>query len=274
MDSENYVGEVDQAVPRVSVVMAIGRGDAYLGPAISSILSQSFQDFEFLIVVDAGIAEVREDLKREYGHLSKVRILESPSLGGIALALNLGIGRARGEYIARMDGDDISLPLRLERQVKYLDEHPNTAVLGCRVRLIGAESEDLRQTYSFYGSNRAIRRMLPLRSPMVHPALMIRKTALFAVGGYKYCHSAEDHEMYLRMARDPKLEFENLSEILFEYRRHDSQGTNDAFYKRRYSEMGGYLFTEFIRSHSPAYLVGIIGIHPWARRIRSLLKGK
>jgi glycosyltransferase involved in cell wall biosynthesis len=254
--------------PKVSVVMAINRKDQYLKQAIESILTQQFQDFELIIIVDASAPQLKDALTSEYASYGRVRVIESPSLGGLALALNLGIGNARGEYIARMDGDDVSLPLRLAKQVRFLDEHPNTGVVGCQGMFIGPDSEDLQQWYPFYGSNESIRRILPFRNPMLHPALTFRKTTLYEVGGYKYGHSSEDYELMLRIARNPTVEFANLGELLFQYRRHGNQGTNEAYFKRRFPEMAGFLFTEFLRTCSPFYLAGMVAIHPWARRLR------
>jgi glycosyltransferase involved in cell wall biosynthesis len=252
--------------------MGIAREDPYLQAAVQSILGQTFRDFEFIIVIDANSTTLHDVLTNLGGGDARVRLLTSPALGGLGLALNLGIGEARGEFIARMDGDDISLPNRLAEQVAYLDAHPRVAVLGCRLQLIGSDSEKLPQEYKYYGSDREIRAILPMRNPLPHPGLMMRKAALYKVGGYKYGHSAEDHELFLRMARDPEIEFHNLDCVLLQYRRHPLQGTNAEFFKRRYVEVSGYLFTEFLRSHSPKYLLGMAVIHPWHRRLREVMK--
>ena len=106
----------------------------------------------------------------------------------------MGIGESYGEYIARMDSDDISLPERFEEQVRYLDENKDVDVLGCRVRLIDSVSESLERSYPYFQSNRDIRRVLPFRNPLMHPALMFRKSVLLSVQGYKYGHTSEDHE--------------------------------------------------------------------------------
>jgi glycosyltransferase involved in cell wall biosynthesis len=255
--------------PRVSVVMGIAREDAYLPAAIQSILTQTLTDFEFLIVVDANATTLQDAIATLTNGDARVRVLTSPSLGGLALALNLGIGAARGEYIARMDGDDISLPTRFAEQVAYLDDHPKVTVLGCRIELIGPDSVKLSQEYKYYGTDRAIRAILPMRNPLPHPGLMMRKAALYKVGGYKYGHSAEDHELFLRMSRDPEVKFHNLDATLLKYRRHPRQGTNASFFRRRFAEVSGYLFTEFLLRYSPKYLLGIVAMHPWGRWLRT-----
>jgi glycosyltransferase involved in cell wall biosynthesis len=223
-------------------------------------------------MVDAGCRDLKEKILELCVGDIRVRILESPSVGGFAFALNMGIAESHGEYIARMDSDDISLPERFEEQVRYLDENKDVDVLGCRVRLIDSVSESLERSYPYFQSNRDIRRVLPFRNPLMHPALMFRKSVLLSVQGYKYGHTSEDHEMYIRMARNPKIGFYNLDKLLFEHRRHEMQGTGLGRIKASYVEISGFLFTEFLLTHSPKYLFGMFVIHPWVRRARMALR--
>src|SRR5216683_1744795 len=101
-------------IPRVTVIMAVNRADEYLRSAVESILDQTFQEFDFLIIVDAGCRDLKDEVVRLGAGDRRIKILEAPSLGGLAFALNMGIAEARGEYIARMDGDDVSRPNRLK----------------------------------------------------------------------------------------------------------------------------------------------------------------
>jgi glycosyltransferase involved in cell wall biosynthesis len=260
-------------IPRVTVIMAVNRADEYLRSAVESILHQTFQEFDFLIIVDAGCRDLKDELDRLRAGDRRIKILEAPPLGGLALALNLGIAQARGEYIARMDGDDVSRPERLMEQVAYMDEHRDVAVLGCRVQIIDAHSEKVNRLYPYFQSDKDIRRVLPFRNPLPHPALMFRKSALFAVHGYKYGHASEDHEMFIRMARNPEMKFYNMDKTLFEYRRHDMQGSRLGPRTRVcYLEISGFLFVEFLATHSPKYLFGMFAIHPWVRRARMVLR--
>lgn len=257
--------------PRVSVVLAVDRSDPYLRQAVDSILEQSYSNFELLIIVNRKILSLLDEIKEIYKDEARIRLLETPALGGLAYALNLGIGEAQGEYIARMDCDDISLPDRFEHQVAYLDAHPRVAVVGGRLNLIDGQSKPLNINYPYYGTDREIRKILPIRNPMPHPALMMRKSVLYKVGGYKYGNSSEDYELFLRMSRDPDIEFANLDHVVLQYRRHCAQITNPCYYNRRFSDMAGYQVTEFLRSYHWKHLLGICVIHPWARKLRSLL---
>jgi O86/O127-antigen biosynthesis beta-1,3-galactosyltransferase len=264
---------LNDEIPRVTVLMALNRLDGYLGPAVESILQQTFREFEFLIIADAACSHLKDELRRLGAGDRRVRILTAPPLGGLAFALNMGIAEARGEYIARMDGDDISRPERLQEQVRYMDEHRDVAVLGCRVQLINAKSEKVKRQYPYFQSDKDIRRVLPFRNPLPHPALMLRKSAVFAVHGYKYGHTSEDHEMFIRMARNREIKFCNMDKVLFDYRRHDLQATRLGPRMRvSYLEISGFLFVEFLSTHSPKYLFGMFVIHPWVRRLRMVIR--
>jgi hypothetical protein len=107
---------------------------------------------------------------------------------------------------------------------------------------------------------------------MLHPALMIRRKYLINVGGYRYGHMSEDHELFIRLSRDKDLQFENLEDLLFSYRRHADQITNIKHAHKHFSEITGFLITEFLLSGNPKYIIGSIAIFPWIRRMRMLLK--
>jgi glycosyltransferase involved in cell wall biosynthesis len=250
------------AGPRLSVVMAIDRMDAYLQPAIESILAQTFEDYEFLIVVNERLREQHPNVLQLCRHDPRVVLLEAPALGGLALALNLGMAYARSEYIGRMDGDDISLPERFAKQVAYLDVHPDVIVLGCRVQLIDVEGKPLSRSLPFFETDEQIRRQLPVRSPLQHPALVLRRSAVYAVGGYMFGRGVEDWELYLRMARLPGLRFHNLNELLFLHRRHPAQATSAGRIRSNYLDIAAFLFSEMLATRSPAYALGIVLKHP------------
>jgi glycosyltransferase involved in cell wall biosynthesis len=252
--------------------MATNRIDSYFEPAVESILAQTFTDFELLILIDTGCGGVHAEIPAVFRQDPRIRIVEAPPLGGLAYALNMGIAAARGEFIARMDADDISKPDRLMEQVAYLDEHKDVDVLGCRIQLIDSNSRKLERKSHYFQTNEEIRNVLPYRNPLFHPALIFRKKALLSVGGYKYGHYSEDHEMFIRMARDPDVVFHNLDKFLYEHRRHEGQGTNARNLKKAYSEVSGFLFTEFIRTYSPKYLFGMVIVNPSIRKIRMALR--
>jgi glycosyltransferase involved in cell wall biosynthesis len=252
--------------------MALNRMDGYLQDAMRSILGQTFGDFEFLVVIDSSCPGLSERVLELGDGDERIKLITARIGGGLAFSLNLGIAEARGEYVARMDGDDLSRPERFRRQVNYLDQHPEVQVLGCRVQLIDESSRPLSRQFPYFRSNEQIRRVLPYRNPLPHPALMLRKSALLAVQGFKYGHYSEDHEMFIRMARNPKVQFHNLDATLYDYRRHEAQITSSSRMKVAYAEISGFLYTEFLLTHRPKYLLGMFVVHPWFRRLRLLVR--
>ncbi len=121
--------------PSVSVLMPIYNAELTLAEAVESILAQTFTDFE-LIVVDDGSTDGSLQMLQKFAHRdTRIRIISRPNTG-IAGALNEAMDAARGEFLARMDADDISLPARFEKQVAFLQEHPDVVLLGSRVMLV------------------------------------------------------------------------------------------------------------------------------------------
>ena len=120
--------------PRVSVVMAVYNGEPFLRETLRSILDQSFTDFEY-VVVDDGSTDSSRDIVRSFED-SRIRLVENDTNRGLSPSLNRGVREARGEFIARIDADDLALPQRLERQVAYLDAHQDIALVGSGFREI------------------------------------------------------------------------------------------------------------------------------------------
>lgn len=116
-------------VPMVSVLMPVYNGEQWLDAAIKSILMQSYSDFELLILLEYGSSKKSREMV--YGYTDRrIRVIENKERLGLAASLNIGIKEARGKYIARMDADDISKQKRLEKQVLYLEKHPDIAICG------------------------------------------------------------------------------------------------------------------------------------------------
>src|SRR5688572_25740567 len=121
--------ETESAPPTVSVVMTVYNTERYVREAVESILGQTFRDFEF-IIIDDGSTDSAPAILREYADRDpRIRLVSRPNTG-IVRAANEGIALARGNYLARMDSDDVALPHRFEKQVRYLNEHPACVLVG------------------------------------------------------------------------------------------------------------------------------------------------
>jgi glycosyltransferase involved in cell wall biosynthesis len=201
---------------KVSVVMAAYNAERYIDEAIDSILSQTFTDFEFLIVNDGSTDSTKEIL--ELYKDPRIKVLDQ-SNQGCAFARNQAISQARGKYIAIMDADDVSLPDRLKKTVAYLDEHPDVVLVGGSY-IVKHENTDAETVIRPPTDDRILRKSLLRYAPFVDPANVIRKDAFEKAGGYKVDHGF-DYELYSRLAKLGKLA--GIEEPLVIIRRHDGQ---------------------------------------------------
>lgn len=211
------------ASPRVSVVMAVYNAEAFLAEALESVLFQSFRDLE-LVVIDDGSTDATAAILGGFRD-RRVQVLTNPQNLGFAASLNRGIDVARGSYIARLDADDICGRDRLQRQVAFLDDHQDVAILGSAARVVG-EGAAGQAIWTLPQSSLAVRFAALLRSPFLHPTVMLRRAAfkpseLVYDAGFA---PAEDYELWSRALRS--VEGANLPEPLVTYRLHDEQMTS------------------------------------------------
>lgn len=199
--------------PLVSVVMSVYNTEKYLKESIESILNQTFKEFEFIIVNDGSNDNSLEIIK-SYNDTRIVILNQSNT--GLAKALNNGIRLAKGKYIARMDADDISHPDRITKQVVFLNENPEYAVIGSNSTFIDMQSNRLYDS-NYVLNDEEIRNRLPL-SPFFHSSTMFQKIIFEEIGGYneKIRHHFEDRILWNQMAKYGKLY--NLPESLICYR--------------------------------------------------------
>lgn len=205
--------------PTVSVVMAVYNGEKYLREAVNSVLSQSFKDFEF-IIIDDGSTDRSGELLASYTRADKRIILVSRPNKGLTKSLNEGLHLARGEFVARMDGDDVCILERFERQVAYLREHLDIVLVGSRVEFIDPEGFPINLKPGLMMNHEQIDTALLSKGwPLVHPAVMMRRDAVMAIGGYSETYPTnQDHDLFLRLAEHGKLA--NLPDVLLQYRQH------------------------------------------------------
>ncbi len=215
--------------PKVSVLMPVYNGELYLREAIDSILNQTFTDFE-LIAIDDGSTDGSVAVIKTYTD-PRIRLIANPVNQGLGCILNQGNELARAEYIARMDCDDISLPTRLEKQVRYLDRHPDVAIVGAQAIYIGTNGEITDNQHMILRplEQSSIRWTSSYENPFYHPLVMYRKQILWVkLGGYDPTVSiAEDYEMWLRLL-DRNYQGANLAEVLLKYRIHPKSMMNSA----------------------------------------------
>lgn len=201
-------------MPKVSVLMPVYKtNEKYLREAISSILNQTFTDFEFLILDDCP-DDTREGIVKSYND-NRIKYSKNEQNLGITPSRNKLIDMAKGEYLAVFDHDDISLPTRFEKQVQYLDEHKDVGVVSCKVKSI------IRNKLSKNPTNDADIKLALMRTCVLnHPASMIRKSIL-TENNIRYeerFSPSEDYALWCRLI--PFTKFHNINEVLFHYRDH------------------------------------------------------
>lgn len=184
-----------QQTPRLSVVMPVHNALPYLDVAVESVLAQTFTDFEFVILDDASTDGSTERLREWAKRDPRIRLIEERTNLGPALSSESVARAARAPVVARMDADDVSLPERLERQLRVLDEHPDVGVVGGLYDIIDARGRRIRSAEKW--------RLLQPGSvpPFGNGPLVYRRHVFEEAGGYrKECEFWEDHDLILRMA--------------------------------------------------------------------------
>ncbi|HWG75640.1 MAG TPA: glycosyltransferase [Steroidobacteraceae bacterium] len=204
------------ATPTVSVLMPVYNGAAYLRAAMQSILNQSFCDFEF-VVLDDGSTDGSLRILQEYARLDgRVRLLSRENRG-LTYSLNQLIATARGEFMARMDADDIAMPERLARQVEFLRTHPGVLCVGGAFQIIDEAGRYLTTLYPPASNEQIQNHLIHGRCAISHPAAMARLQPIRELGGYQG-DFAEDLDLWLRLGE--KGELANLPEAVLRYRLH------------------------------------------------------
>jgi len=208
--------------PIVSVVMPVYNGEAYLRSAVESILSQTIVDLELVVINDGSADRTGEILA---GFSDDRLIIINQEHRGLVASLNHGLAIAKRKYIARMDGDDIALPARLEKQVAFLEMHPQVGILGTACRLIDAAGRNLG-VVQWPADDLQIRWVSLLGTPFAHPTVVMRRETLKDNGltyDDAFAEGVEDYDLWTRVLRYAS--GANLAEPLLLYRRHSGVST-------------------------------------------------
>jgi glycosyltransferase involved in cell wall biosynthesis len=201
--------------------MSVYNGQRYLRPAVDSVLAQSWRDFEFIIINDGSTDDSGEILRAYAQQDTRIVLIDQERNQGLSRALNAGWQRARGVYVGRQDADDISAPERLQRQVAFLEAHPEIGVAGTLSQVIDAEGQPVASVnyHSGLTDNAALQAQLLVDNPICHGSVLMRRSLLAAAGGYsEHVGPTEDYDLWLRLAETTQLA--NVTPVLYYYRVH------------------------------------------------------
>jgi len=214
--------------PRVSILMPVHNEERYLQAALDSLYRQTFDDWELVVVDDGSSDGTPSILDAAARGDRRVRLIRREG-GGLVAALNTGLKACQAPLLARMDGDDISHPRRLEMQASYLQAHPDTGLVACGFRHF--PRADLKRGMLAYETwqnslvdHHQIMLDLYVESPFIHPGIMTRRSIAEQLGGYRDCGWAEDYDLWLRMAA-AGVHFARLPGTLFFWRDHPERAT-------------------------------------------------
>ena len=200
--------------PKISVIMSVHNSENYLREAIESILNQTFTDFEFIIVndgsTDKSLAIIQSYIDK------RIKRINNEGNIGLTKSLNKALKVARGEFVARQDADDVSLPNRFEEQIKYFQKYPKTALLGTSVYLIDENGKNIGKRIALAEPSM---KDLFKENQFNHGSVMFKKKVIADLGGYnELIRYSQDYELWLRIAKSYKVR--NLTLMLYKLRFH------------------------------------------------------
>lgn len=234
--------DIVMLTPKISVVMPVYNAQAFLNEAIESILAQSFHDFEFIIVNDGSTDDTACILARYEKSDVRIRVYHQENQGTFA-ARNHGCRLARGKYIATMDADDVSLPDRFEKQMEYIEQHPDIGILGTWIQNIDNNGSP-RRTWCPPTNAKMLQWTLFFGVCVSAPTVLMRREVLEKVNFYASGTTGiEDVDLWLRASSITK--FGNVPEVLLHYR--VWQGNTSHTNRQNISDSHVRLLTGFIR---------------------------
>ncbi len=199
--------------------MAVHNGERYLKKALGSVFRQSFADFEFLAIDDGSTDRTLKILQQARQRDGRLLVIEQQNQG-LTRSLNCGLAMAKGDFVARMDADDVCHPDRFARQIEFLDENPDCVAVGSEVMMIDPEGWPIAPRRHALGHDEIDSRLMwGDGGAMTHPAVTMRASAIKEIGGYRdEFHTTQDLDLFLRLAEVGTLH--NLPDVLLEWRQH------------------------------------------------------
>lgn len=240
----------DGKIMKISCLLATHVYGPMVKAAIQSILDQTYSKFELLILVN-GNENIVKEIDRDFSD-PRIRIIHS-KLQQLAHNLNIGLEQAQGEYIARMDSDDISFPDRFEMQLKILEADTSVVVVSTDAVYINEKNIEISKPKSFFSSERRkLNKSFWYTNPIIHPSVMYRKDVIIKAKGYSD-YMNEDYSLWLRLLRTNETPFVLISQPLIQYRIHENQSRGRP---ESYAASSSILLREFLITRKLKYFAG------------------
>jgi glycosyltransferase involved in cell wall biosynthesis len=207
-------------LPKVSVVMSVYNSARYLRESIDSILNQTFTNFEFIIIDDAS-SDSSWNILAEYAHRERrMKLFKNNENIGLTKSLNKALKLAQGEYVARQDADDVSLPERFQKQVELLDKSPEVVLVSCNINLIDAQGRYIEKQQRACDRDLIPWYLLFYNHLAGHSQVMFRQKPVEDLGGYSaHYRYSQDYELWSRLVKVGDIAI--LPDVLLQQRRHD-----------------------------------------------------
>ena len=233
--------------PILSVLMTVHNGEPYIKESVASILNQTYKKFNFYILDNASSDDSTKIIKSFND--KRIKLIKLSSDIGQTRALNLGLKMIKTKYTARMDADDIALPTRFEKQIKYLMNNPNVSIVGTNHFIIDKNNKKIG-FYNWPKTNQKCGFSIIIKgqTPVGHPMVMFKTKEIVKLGGYKTNFKfGQDLDLWFR-SFEKNYEFNNIQQKLFKFRKADTQGSN--VYLNEQTNDGNNAYADFIKRNN------------------------
>jgi glycosyltransferase involved in cell wall biosynthesis len=255
--------------PLVSFVISTNKYDKYFDSSIQSILNQTYHNIEIILVVENNYNFFKKKMQLMLKKSKVVCKVIKANIPGFGHCLNLGIENAEGEFVARMDCDDLSHPNRILYQIKFFLKNPKYSIVGTKALLINEKGKKiLGKELAYFKDDHTIKKVLPYRNPIIHPSVVIKKELFIKYGAYKYDFFSQDYELWVRYSLNEKIKFYNINKKLYYYRIHPKQSISAMNIHASSYDISGFLFKYFLLTKNIKFILGIIIASPFIRKIK------
>lgn len=212
--------------PRISVVLPVYNAEKFISKSLSSILEQTYKNFELLVINDGSVDKTEQIVKNVKD--KRIKIVKNEQNLGVTKSLNIGLKMSKGEYIARCDGDDVNNLNRFKTQIEFLDKNKDYVLVGSNFEIIDEKGKKIGQTI-LPETDEEIRKKIMIRNPISHPSVMYRRKVVLKIGGYRQIfNGAEDYDLWFRLLKVGRVY--NLKEKLIKRRWHSDVVTKKAHF--------------------------------------------